>query len=64
MKQIKHFCPECKTIFDYLVKTGIATKDEIRLVTDINGYRIAVLNDILYARTGYRSLEQIKEGIE
>ena len=44
--------------FDFLVEYGIATEDEIRLVTDINGYNEETLNDILYARTGNRSIEQ------
>ena len=50
--------------FDFLVEYGIATEDEIRLVTDINGYNEETLNDILYARTGNRSIEQFLEEIE
>lgn len=50
--------------FDFLVEYGIATEDEIRLVTDINGYNEETLNDILYARTGNRSVEQFLEEIE
>lgn len=49
--------------FDFLVEYGIATEDEIRLVTDINGYNEETLNDILYARTGNRSVEQFLEEI-
>lgn len=45
----------------YLIDTQTATKCEIRLVTDINGSNLETLEAILYARTGYRSLEQIKE---
>ena len=48
-------------IWDYLVDNGIATKDEIALVTSINGYNEEALNDILFCRTGYRSVEQITE---
>lgn len=50
--------------FDFLVEYGIATEDEIRLVTYINGYNEETLNDILYARTGNRSVEQFLEEIE
>lgn len=50
--------------FDFLVEYGIATEDEIRLVTDINGYNEETLNDILYARTGNRSVEQFLKEIE
>ena len=49
--------------FDFLVEYGIATEDEIRLVTDINGYNEETLNDILYARTGNRSVEQFLKEI-
>ena len=37
----------------------VATEDEMRLVTDINGYNEQALLDILYARTGYRTFEQM-----
>ena len=36
-----------------IIENGIATEGEIQLVTDINGYGIEQLNDIIYARTGY-----------
>ena len=48
-------------IHDYLVEYGIATEKEISLVTSINGSNEDSLNSILYSRTGYRSLEQIRE---
>lgn len=47
---------------NFLIERGIATEDEISLVTEINGYSIATLNDILYARTGYQDLDAYKEG--
>ena len=50
--------------FDFLVEYGIATEEEIRLVTSINGYNEETLNDILYVRTGNRSIEQFLEEIE
>ena len=50
--------------FDFLVEYGIATEDEIRLVAKINGYNEETLNDILYVRTGNRSIEQFLEEIE
>lgn len=43
---------------------GIATDDEIKLVTDINGLTEETLNDIIYARTGYHSIEQLQNEIE
>jgi hypothetical protein len=40
---------------------GIATEKEIMLVTKINGFSVETMNDILYARTGYRSIEQLED---
>ena len=50
--------------FDFLVEYGIATEEEILLVSKINGYNEETLNDILYVRTGNRSIEQFLEEIE
>jgi len=47
------------SLWDYLVDTETATKEEICLVTSINGTNLESLESILYSRTGYRSLEQI-----
>ena len=55
---------ENKTLTDtweYLVEREIATEDELQLITDINGYNIEALNSVIYARTGYHDLEQLKE---
>ena len=52
---------EKNELYDYLIDCNIATEQEICLVTSINGYNIESLESILYSRTGYRSLEQIKE---
>lgn len=48
-------------IWDMLTELGIATDEEIGLVTALNGRNEKVLNDILYIRTGYRNLEQMFE---
>jgi len=44
--------------WDNLISNYIATEDELKLVTSINGYTIETLDDVLYVRTGYRSWEQ------
>jgi hypothetical protein len=51
-------------IWDYLIDYSIATEEELRLVTCINGYNEDTLNDIIYARTGYRSIEQLQNETE
>jgi len=47
--------------WDELIEQGIATEEELKLVTCINGYNEDTMNSVLYARTGYRSLEQLNE---
>jgi len=51
-------------VWDYIIDSGIATQEELELVTNINGYTIETLNDVIYARTGYNDIEQlIDEGV-
>ena len=50
---------EMNKLWDYLLECEIATQEEINLVTAINGTNLDSFESILYARTGYRSLEQI-----
>ena len=44
-----------------LLDHALATKREIALVANINGYSEGTLIDILYAVTGYQSVEQYLE---
>lgn len=46
-------------VWDLLIDYNVATEDELKLVTCINGYSIETLLDILYARTALRSIEQL-----
>ena len=47
--------------FDSLIEYGIATKEEITLVTNINGWNEQTFDNILFARTGYREWQQFTE---
>ena len=49
-----------KEMWDWLIELGTATEEELQLITDINGYNMDVLNDVLYCRTGYRDREQME----
>jgi hypothetical protein len=49
------------TLWDYLLDYEIATKQELYLITSINGHNLESLESVLYCRTSYRSLEQILE---
>ena len=51
-------------IAEELIVYGIATEEEIQLVTKINGWSIETMNNILYARTGYRDIEQFLQEVE
>ncbi len=52
---------EMEFYWETLTERGIATDDEISLVLAINGATEESMNDILYARTGYRNFEQMLE---
>lgn len=48
-------------MYEFLVNYGIATKEEINLITAINGNNIKTYEDILYIRTGYQAFYQLSE---
>lgn len=47
--------------YNYLIDHGIATEDEIILVTNILGDTQETYEDILYARTGYKYFDQLED---
>lgn len=50
-------------MWDFLLSRGL-TEQTLQVVTSINGYRMDVLEDILYVHTGYRSMDQMIEAGE
>lgn len=50
-------------LWDLIIEYGIATEEELQLVTSISGYNEESLNDILYVRTGYHDMEQFMEEV-
>ena len=44
-----------------IVDLGIATYEELELITGINGYSIETLNDVICFKTGYDDIEQYLE---
>ena len=48
-------------IWDLIVQYEIATEEELRLITNINGYNADSLNSVIYARTAYHDIEQYLE---
>ena len=61
MDVVKEIVNEIDRIWTKLVDNGYFTEDELQLVTDIAGYSVETLNDCIYSRYGYRSLEQLEE---
>lgn len=47
-------------LWDYIIDNGLASEEALQLVTNINGYNEDTLNNVLYATTGYRDLEQLE----
>lgn len=47
--------------WDFLIENNIASEETLKVVTNINGYNLQTLEDVLYSETGYRSFEQYKE---
>ena len=45
-------------LWDSILLYGIATEEELQLITSINGYNETTLNDVVYTRTGYHTIEQ------
>ena len=53
---------DISTIWDTIVyEYGIATEEELSLVTAIDGYNEDTLNNVIYARTGYNDIYQLLE---
>lgn len=48
-------------LWDQIIENGIATPEELELITSINGYNTDTLNDVIYARTGYHSMDQMND---
>jgi len=48
-------------IWEKLLELELATENELRLLTSINGLSVETLNDVLYYKTGYRDIEQMDE---
>lgn len=61
MSNIKHYNDDVIYLWEQLVDAGYFTDAELELVTSINGFSVETLNDCLYSRYGYRSLEQMED---
>lgn len=57
---------EVTTTWKALVLNGIATDEELSLVTSINGYSMETINGVVYVRTGYPTFSDwvVSENLE
>ena len=46
-------------VWDSLIEMGVATEEELNLITNINGYSMRTLNDVIYAREGMNDYAQL-----
>lgn len=52
---------QLNNMYDTILELGLCTFDELELVTCINGFNEQAMNDIVYAREGYQTLDQYLE---
>lgn len=51
---------EVDQAWDTLLELGVS-EETLQVVTDINGYNLNTMEDVLYAKFGYRSFDQLDE---
>lgn len=51
-------------LYEELLNLELFTKEELQLITFMNGFNEKTLNDAIYCRYGYRDLEQMLEEYE
>ena len=47
--------------WDFLLKSQIATENELKLISNIMGHNLEAMEAVLYARTGYRCFSQLQD---
>ena len=52
---------QLNNMYDTILGLGLATFEELELVTSINGFNEQAMNDIVYVREGYQTFDQFVE---
>ena len=52
---------EVTELYELIIEYGIASEETLNVITNINGYSIETLNDVIYCVTGYRNFNQLNE---
>ena len=61
MSALGHTQQSADQLWDYLLESGIASEETLQVVSNINGYSVETMESILYAVTGYRSFDQLRD---
>jgi|LSQX01.1.fsa_nt_gb hypothetical protein len=59
---MKHYSVD--DVYNLLIDLNMFTKEELDLLTYINGFNFDTLEDALYCRYGYRSADQLLEELQ
>lgn len=51
----------CEGLYQLFLDYEIASNETLETITSINGYNIKTLLDVLYVKTGLRSIEQLAD---
>jgi hypothetical protein len=51
-------------MYDTILELELCTVEELELVTSINGFNEQAINDIVYVREGYNTLDQYVDYID
>jgi hypothetical protein len=52
---------QLNNMYDTILELELCTVEELELVTSINGFNEQSMNDIVYVREGYNTLDQYVE---
>ena len=61
MNTLRKTTAQLDAMYDEMINLELCSTDELELVTGINGYTEVTLNDIVYYKTGYDTLEDYFE---
>jgi hypothetical protein len=55
---------EVNEVWDFIIDVNIASEETLKVITNINGYNIDTLNDVIYSETSYNDMEQCMKEYE
>lgn len=53
-------CPKTvEEIYNFLIQNGFVSEETLCLFTNVYGWNMETMNDVIEATTGYRNMEQL-----